>query len=175
MLKVAQAVEAWGVDYEKRHQKHGMTAKVTLSAIEGGWPYRCSRVPVFCTLYVDTRLMPDESPLEVQREIEALMTKIRKDDPDIGELDYDMNVFMNQWGSECNPEEFIYKAVERAHEKDHGEPAGHHGGAVRSDACELVRHGIPALNYGPSGRTRQVAREGKHWQGGAKRLESRSR
>ena len=32
-----------------------------------------------------------------------------------------------------------------------------------SDACELVRHGIPALNYGPSGRTRQLAQEGKHW------------
>ncbi len=166
MLKVAQAVEAWGVDYEKRHQKHGMTAKVTLSAIEGGWPYRCSRVPVFCTLYVDTRLMPDESPLQVQREIEALMTKIRKDDPDIGELDYDMNVFMNQWGSECNPEEFIYKAVERAHEKIMASPPAITAVPFASDACELVRHGIPALNYGPSGRTRQVAREGKHWQEG---------
>ena len=55
-----------------------MTAKVTLSAIEGGWPYRCSRVPVYCTLYVDTRLMPDENPLQVQREIEALMTKFEK-------------------------------------------------------------------------------------------------
>ena len=31
-----------------------------------------------------------------------------------------------------------------------------------SDACELVAHGIPALNYGPSGRTRTLA-TGTHY------------
>jgi acetylornithine deacetylase/succinyl-diaminopimelate desuccinylase-like protein len=166
MLKIAHAVEEWGAGYEQRHTKHGMTAKVTLSAIEGGWPYRCSRVPVYCTLYVDTRLMPDQHPLEVQREIEALMARIRREDPDIGELDYDMNVFMNQWGSECDPEEFIYKAVSRAHESMLGQPPDITAVPFASDACELVRHGVPALNYGPSGRTRKVAHEGRHWGGG---------
>lgn len=110
--------------------------------------------------------MPDQHPLEVQREIEALMAKIRKDDPDIGELEYDMNVFMNQWGSECNPEESIFKAVQQAHEKVVGKAAEITAVPFASDACELVRHGIPALNYGPSGRTRKVANDGKHWDKG---------
>jgi acetylornithine deacetylase/succinyl-diaminopimelate desuccinylase-like protein len=166
MLKIAHAVEEWGAGYEQRHNKHGMSAKVTLSAIEGGWPYRCSRVPVYCTLYVDTRLMPDQHPLEVQREIEQLIGRIRREDPDIGQLDYDMNVFMNQWGSDCDPEQFIYQAVARAHESTLGKPPEITAVPFASDACELVRHGIPALNYGPSGRTRQVAREGHHWGGG---------
>jgi hypothetical protein len=28
---------------------------------------------------------------------------------------------------------------------------------VASDACELVRHGIPSLNYGATGRTRALS------------------
>jgi acetylornithine deacetylase/succinyl-diaminopimelate desuccinylase-like protein len=162
MLKVAREVEKWGADYEKRSSYLGMGAKVTLSAIEGGWPYRCSRVPVYCTLYVDTRLMPDQGPLQVQREIEALVAKIRKEDPDVGELHLDMNVFMNQWGSECSPDEFIFKAVARAHEDVVGKPAQVTAIPFASDACELVRHGITALNYGPSGRTRDLAK-GTHY------------
>jgi acetylornithine deacetylase/succinyl-diaminopimelate desuccinylase-like protein len=110
--------------------------------------------------------MPDQHPLEVQREIEGLIARIRREDPDIGELDYDMNVFMNQWGSECDPEQFIFQAVARAHENVLGKPPDITAVPFASDACELVRHGIPALNYGPSGRTRQVPREGRHWAGG---------
>lgn len=154
MMKVAAAIERWGAEYEKRHTYHGMSAKVTLSAIEGGWPHRCSRVPVFCALYVDTRLMPDQGPLEVQREIEALLARLRREDPDIGNLHCDMHVFMNQWGSECRPEEFIYQAVAQAHQSEFGSPPDITAVPFASDAGELTRHGIPSLNYGPSGRTR---------------------
>lgn len=157
MLKVAEAVEAWGAEYEKRSGYLGMGAKVTLSAIEGGWPYRCSRVPVYCTLYVDTRLMPDQGPLRVQREIEALVADLRSKDPDLAGLHCEMNVFMNQWGSECATDEYIFQAVMNAHRDVMGKPAEITAVPFASDACELVRHGIPALNYGPSGRTRQRA------------------
>jgi len=163
MLKVAHAIEDWGLEYEKRTSKYGMGGKVTLSAIEGGWPYRCSRVPVYCTLYVDTRLLPGQQPLQVQREIEALLKRIRAEDKDLGDLDYDMNVFMNQWGSEIDPESFIFKATAAAHEKVVGKPAAVTAVPFASDACELTMHGIPALNYGPSGRTRQLTTDGHHW------------
>ena len=63
-------LQEWGDDFETRNTYMGMSSKVTLSAIEGGWPHRCSRVPVYCTLYVDTRLMPGQSPLLVRREME---------------------------------------------------------------------------------------------------------
>jgi hypothetical protein len=34
-----------------------------------------------------------------------------------------------------------------------------------SDACELVRHGIPALNYGATGRTRTLSDVHHHGEG----------
>ena len=157
MMKVMQAIQTWGDEYEMRRAKYGMRAHVTLSAIEGGWPYRCSRVPVFCTLYVDTRLMPGQEPLEVQREIEAVIARLREQDKDLGKLEMDMSVFMNQWGSECGPDEFIYREVAIAHEQVHGAPVEITALPVASDACELTRHGIPALNYGATGRTRSLS------------------
>ena len=131
--------------------KYGMRAHVTLSAIEGGWPYRCSRVPVHCTLYVDTRLLPGQEPLEVQREIEAVVAGLKKQDQDLDKLMLDMNVFMNQWPSECGPEEYIYQEVANAHRQVHGSEVEVTALPVASDACELTRHGIPALNYGATG------------------------
>jgi len=154
MMKVMQAIQAWGEDYEKRCAFLDMPAQVTLSAIEGGWPYRCSRVPVYCTLYVDTRLMPDQDPLIVQREIKSVLRKLTAQDPDLAALEMDSHIFMNQWGSECAPEEYIYQAVAEAHRQVHGKEVEVTSMSFASDACELVRHGIPALNYGATGRTR---------------------
>ncbi|HLE92954.1 MAG TPA: M20/M25/M40 family metallo-hydrolase [Sulfuricaulis sp.] len=154
MMKIMQAVQEWGDEYEKRRAKYDMPAHVTLSAIEGGWPYRCSRVPVACTLYVDTRLLPGQEPLEVQREIEAVVKRVQARDPDLGKLHMEMNIFMNQWGSECSPEEYIYKAVAKAHQEALGKTVEISAMPMASDACELVAHGIPALNYGATGRTR---------------------
>ncbi len=157
MMKIMRAIQDWGDEYENRRSKYGMRAHVTLSAIEGGWPYRCSRVPVYCSLYVDTRLLPGQEPLEVQREIEAVVGRLKEQDADLGNLAMDMEVFMNQWGSECGPEEYIYQRVAEAHEEVHGTPVEITALPVASDACELTRHGIPALNYGATGRTRQLS------------------
>ena len=56
-------------------------------------------------------------------ELSGGLRKLRAEDPDLGGLDYDMNVFMNQWGSEIDPEAFIFKATAAAHEKIIGKPA----------------------------------------------------
>lgn len=155
MMKIASAIQVWGLEYQERRSVYGMKANVTLSAIEGGWPFRCSRVPIFCTLYVDTRLLPGQEPLDVQREIEAVVAKVRSTDKDLAKMRYDITVFMNQWASECSPEELIWKAVSKAHEEAVGSPVEISARPPASDAGELIAHGIPSLNYGISGRTRQ--------------------
>jgi acetylornithine deacetylase len=154
MLKVAAAIQEWGDEYQDRRSVYGMKANVTLSAIEGGWPFRCSRVPIFCTLYVDTRLLPGHEPLEVQREIEAVMNRLREQDADLAQLRYEITMFMNQWASECSADSTVWKAMAKAHEEVLGKAVEISARPPASDAGELVAHGIPSLNYGVSGRTR---------------------
>jgi acetylornithine deacetylase/succinyl-diaminopimelate desuccinylase-like protein len=155
MLKVAQAIQAWGDEYQERRSVYGMKANVTLSAMEGGWPFRCSRVPIVSILYVDTRLLPGQEPLEVQREIEGVLARLRSEDVDLAKLRYDIRIYMNQWGSECRPEEVVWQAVAKAHREVLGSDVEISARPPASDACELVAHGIPSLNYGVTGRTRQ--------------------
>ena len=162
MMKLADHLQKWGDEFERRHTHMGMSSKVTLSAIEGGWPHRCSRVPVYCTLYVDTRLMPGQSPLVVRREMEEAVRELQRRDKDFASLHLDMNIFMNQWGSQCSPEQFIHGAVMKAHEEVMGKPPEITAVSFASDAGELNAHGIPALNYGPTGRTR-VLSDGRHY------------
>jgi acetylornithine deacetylase/succinyl-diaminopimelate desuccinylase-like protein len=162
MMKLASHLQAWGDDFERRNTYLGMSSKVTLSAIEGGWPHRCSRVPVYCTMYVDTRLMPGQSPLIVQREMEESVRSLQRSDSDFASLHLDMNIFMNQWGSECSPEQLIYREVVQAHQEVNGTSPDVNAVSFASDAGELNAHGIPALNYGPTGRTR-VLSDGRHY------------
>jgi len=83
-----------------------------------------------------------------------VVKRVQARDPDLGKLHMEMNIFMNQWGSECSPEEYIYKAVAKAHQEALGKTVEISAMPMASDACELVAHGIPALNYGATGRTR---------------------
>ena len=154
MLKICHAVEKWGEDYEKRYSYMDMGAKVTLSAMEGGWPYRCSRVPLYCSLFVDTRIMPGQRALDVQRELENLIAGLRAKDPDLGALDLEMQVYANQLPSECPPEELIHQEMLKAHEEVIGTKCELRVLPYTPDSSDMVRHGIPTLNYGPTGRTR---------------------
>jgi acetylornithine deacetylase/succinyl-diaminopimelate desuccinylase-like protein len=57
-------------------------------------------------------------------------------------------------GSECAPDEFIYQAVAQAHHETMRKPVQVTAIPFASDAGELNAHGIPALNYGATGRLR---------------------
>ena len=162
MLKICHAIEEWGEEYEKRHTYMDMGAKVTLSALEGGWPYRCSRVPLYCSVFVDTRIMPGQRALDVQRELETLVTDLCANDPDLAKLDMEMQVYANQSPSECPPEEYIHQAMLEAHEEVIGEKCELRVLPYTPDSSDLVAHGIPTLNYGPTGRIREAA-EGRHY------------
>jgi hypothetical protein len=43
-------------------------------------------VQIACALYVDRRLLPGQDPLEVQREIEGVPARLRRDASDAGAL-----------------------------------------------------------------------------------------
>lgn len=106
--------------------------------------------------------MPGQSPLLVRREMEQAVAELQRKDKDFASLHLDMNIFMNQWGSQCSPEELIHRETMRAHEEIAGSKPEITAVSFASDACELNAHGIPALNYGPTGRTRQLS-DGRHY------------
>jgi acetylornithine deacetylase len=149
--KIIQALDEWAVGYRKRNKYGNSMANVNIAAIEGGWPWRCSRTPVFCTIYVDTRLIPGQHPLDIKREINEVIRKLEKEDP---ELRVDTDLFMSNFGSEIDPNHYLFGATKAAHKAVFGKEVEVVTEGWFSDACHLSRYGIPSLNYGPSGRTK---------------------
>lgn len=155
-MDVIQALRAWGAEYSRTHALEGKPANVTISAIEGGWPYRGSRTPAFCNLIVDTRLIPGEQPITVFRQIRQFLADCMAKDPD---LKADAEVFLSipAPSHEITEQDFIFPALVRAHRKILGkEPEIISNGAAElgfyTDAVHLTRYEIPTINYGPAGR-----------------------
>ena len=152
MHDIVSAIREWAPIYRKRNAYHEVGAGVNISAIEGGWPFRATRTAIQCTLYMDTRIQPEQNPLEIQREIEAIIHELQKKDPD---LKADVDLYMTQPGSEIADDHYLFQALKQAHSSVMGsEPKITHSGYY-SDATVMHRYGIPSLNYGPSGRFKE--------------------
>ncbi len=151
MKKIIDALERWAPKYRESHPYGTNHANVNLAAIEGGWPWRCSRTPVFCSLYMDTRLIPGQHPLEIKREIEEVIAGVKDTDP---ELDVTIEMYMSDPGAEIEEDEPVVEAVVRAHRSVHGRDPEFLTEGYITDATHLTRYGIPTLNYGPVGRMR---------------------
>ncbi|MDP7168913.1 MAG: M20/M25/M40 family metallo-hydrolase [Nitrospinota bacterium] len=151
MTRIIETLHEWGQDYRERRSYRGYPANLNLAAIEGGWPYRCSRTPVYCTLYIDTRVPPTVSMMDVKNEILEVLDGVKRENPDIEPV---LETLMSVPGTEVDEDSPVYQAMVRAHSAVFGEGPEVISEAYISDATYLNRFGVPALNYGPSGRLR---------------------
>jgi acetylornithine deacetylase/succinyl-diaminopimelate desuccinylase-like protein len=147
MSRVIAALEEWIPGYQNRYAYMGSKPTVNIGSIEGGWPWRASRTPSFCNLYVDVRFPPPFHPLDVRQEVAKVLDKVKQEDGIAAELD----LYLTDEWSHVPDYEYICKAVGGAHQRVFGKPVEKVYFSWSSDANILTRHGIMAVNYGPSG------------------------
>jgi acetylornithine deacetylase/succinyl-diaminopimelate desuccinylase-like protein len=147
MNRIISAMETWVPDYQERFMYMGKKPTVNIGSIEGGWPWRASRTPSFCNLYVDVRFPPKHHPLDIQEEVLRVLEKLKKDYGISAELD----LYVTDEWSELNPGEYICEAINKAHAQVFGKAVETVYFSWSSDANILTRHGVKAVNYGPSG------------------------
>lgn len=147
MNKVISAIEEWIPDYQNRYEFMGTKPTVNIGSIEGGWPWRASRTPGFCNLYVDVRFPPRHHVLDIKQELARIVQKVSKE---YG-FSPDLELYVTDEWSEVSKEEYVCRAVDRAHESVFGRKVETVYFSWSSDANILTRHGIKAVNYGPSG------------------------
>lgn len=147
MNRIISALENWIPDYQERFSFMGAKPTVNIGSIEGGWPWRASRTPAFCNLYVDVRFPPRYNALDIKQEIGSVLTRVRK------ELDIsaDLDLYVTDEWSEIDRGEYVCDSINNAHTHIFGKPVETVYFSWSSDANILTRHGIKAVNYGPSG------------------------
>ena len=150
-FRLHQALGAWEAEYTARHAHPLMKPLVGVGGIYGGYPYKPSITPAFCTLYVHVNLVPGQSIMGVQRELEELVAGLRADDP---ELDASVEIYLASNGHLLDDGHPLVGVMERAHETVFGRPVTRPNPerySVSSDNSPLAEFGIPGITYGAGG------------------------
>jgi acetylornithine deacetylase/succinyl-diaminopimelate desuccinylase-like protein len=150
-FRIWEALQDWEPEYQAKHEHRLMKPLVSVGGIYGGYPYKPSITPAFCNLYVHVNLIPGQSMLEVRRDLEDLLHRLRADD---AELTTDLKVYLASNGHEVSDDLPVARAVASAHQKVFGAPVGRPDPArysVSSDNSPLLEFGIPGITYGAGG------------------------
>jgi len=150
MVDIIRAVDDWAEEFEQKtiyQSENGpIISKVNLGAIRGGAPYRPNYYPGVCDLYVDVRMPPKTSPVEVQRQLSRVLAKL--------DMETELEMYGSLLGHEAEGVEPLAGVLEATHQELYGEktPAVTPGrSSIWTDTNIYNEMGIPACKFGPRG------------------------
>ncbi|MCZ6885055.1 MAG: M20/M25/M40 family metallo-hydrolase, partial [Alphaproteobacteria bacterium] len=150
MMDVVAAVDAWAEDFEDKtvyQSSNGpILSKVNIGAIQGGAPYRPNYYPGVCDLYVDVRMPPEVTPVDVQRQLKAVLAKL--------DTKTDVQMYGSLMGYDAVGVEPVAETLEATYQNLYGEktPAVTPGrSSIWTDTNIYNEMGIPACKFGPRG------------------------
>jgi acetylornithine deacetylase/succinyl-diaminopimelate desuccinylase-like protein len=154
--KVAQAIQDWEKEYQRKNPHKVMLPTVQIGAIEGGNPFKPGTRPT-TDIFVIVKMLPGAVPLAIKRDIEQVCEKTRKRESDI--LDIRVELYLTTPGYEISRSEYVVKAMERAHKMVFNQPVPYakpirYG--ITSDGSRIAAYGVPAITYGPGFGTHLV-------------------
>ena len=148
-------IARWASDYEAAHVFMGEHPNVTIAAIRGGAPWRLSRNPHSCSLYLDVRTVPgktvDGVKRDLRRVLRAFAQRTGTPEPALHVYVSDPPVVLD----ESLPVVQALGAAQAAVTGERSPPIIRRPGA---DAVHLTAYGVPCVAFGPGGRLHPDAR-----------------
>lgn len=153
LVRVAPVIEAltdWGRRYETEHEYRfdggRCVPKVNIGAIRGGQPFLTIVSAERCYLYLDVRLTPAQTAMDVQAELQEVL----------GALDVptELECTLYRRGYEAVDVDELLDATAIAHRAEFGTDPGEVEPQLSSmwrDTNPFIEMGIPAITYGPTG------------------------
>ena len=154
--KVAEAIQDWERDYQRKYPHKFMLPTVQVGAIEGGNAFKPGTRPT-TDIYVIVKTLPGAVPLAIKRDLEAVCEKVKRRESDILEIRVDL--YLSTDGYEISKNEDVVKAVAQAHKAVFGKPVAYpkpirYG--ITSDGSRIAAYGVPTITYGPGFGTHLV-------------------
>jgi acetylornithine deacetylase/succinyl-diaminopimelate desuccinylase-like protein len=147
MQEVLRAVLDWIPGWEEETAYGGRRGIVNLGCLSGGFPWRLSRTPHRCDLFLDVRVPPTLPMAEAVRRLRAFVRSLGERFPDYG---IESEVYLTAPGAEIEEGHPLVAAIEASHELVFGERPERDTVRWFSDASALSRYGIATVNYGTS-------------------------
>jgi acetylornithine deacetylase/succinyl-diaminopimelate desuccinylase-like protein len=154
--RVAQAIQDWEKEYQRKYQHKFMLPTVQIGAIDGGNPFKPGTRPT-TDIFAIVKTLPGTPPLAIKRDLETVCERVRKQVSDI--LDIRVDLYLSTDGYEISKTEYVVKAMERAHKAVFGKPIPYpkpirYG--ITSDGSRIAAYGVPSITYGPGFGTHLV-------------------
>ena len=148
-------IAQWARDYEAAHVYMGEHPNVTVAAIRGGAPWRLSRNPHACSLYLDIRTVPGQTVDAVKRDLRRVLRAFAARS---GTAEPALQVYVSDPPTVLDENLPIVRALGAAQAAVTGaktDPIIRRPGA---DAVHLTVYGVPCVAFGPGGRLHPDAR-----------------
>jgi len=148
-VPVVERIQQWARDYEERHtyRFEGGTCvpKVNIGAIRGGQPFIPIVTAEQCYLYLDVRLTPAQTAMDVQAELRSVLAEL--------DVPTELECTLYRRGFEAEGVEPLLTAARAAHRGEFGSDPGPVYPPLSSmwrDTNPFIELGIPAVTYGPA-------------------------
>jgi acetylornithine deacetylase/succinyl-diaminopimelate desuccinylase-like protein len=155
MHELQADIAQWARDYEAAHTFMGERPNVTIAAIRGGAPWRLSRNPHECSLYLDIRTVPGQTVDGVKRDLRkvlrAFAERTRTPEPAL-------HVYVSDPPLVLDDKLPIIEALGAAQKQVSGERPASIIRRPGADAVHLTVYGVPCVAFGPGGRVHPDAK-----------------
>lgn len=150
MHELQADIAQWARDYQAAHEYMGERPNVTIAAIRGGAPWRLSRNPYDCSLYLDIRTVPGQTVDGVKRELRRVLRRFAEKS---GQPEPALHVYVSDPPTVLDEDLAIIQALEKAQQAVDGESPATIIRRPGADAVHLTAYGVPCVAFGPGGRT----------------------
>jgi acetylornithine deacetylase/succinyl-diaminopimelate desuccinylase-like protein len=142
-------LDVWARDYHERHAFMGEHANVTVACIRGGAPWRLSRNPHECSLYLDIRTVPGQTVDGVKRELRAVLRRFaeRTNTPEPS-----LSVYVSDPPMLIDESLPVVQALGAAQQAVVGARPASIIRRPGADAVHFTNYGVPCAIFGPGGR-----------------------
>src|ERR1700716_839419 len=149
MHKLQSDIVQWARDYEAAQVYMGEHPNVTIAAIRGGAPWRLSRNPHSCHLYLDLRTVPGHTGDGVKRDLRRLLRGFADR---TGTTEPPLHVYVSDPPVALDENLPIIQALGAAQMAVTGEKPASIIRRPGADAVHLTAYGVPCVAFGPGGR-----------------------
>jgi acetylornithine deacetylase/succinyl-diaminopimelate desuccinylase-like protein len=149
MHELQNDIVQWARDYEAAHVYMGEHPNVTIAAIRGGAPWRLSRNPHSCSLYLDIRTVPGQTVDGVKRDLRRVLRRFADR---TGAQAPAVHVYVSDPPTVLEESLPIIQALGAGQTAVTGERPASIIRRPGADAVHLTVYGVPCVAFGPGGR-----------------------
>jgi len=156
MHQVLAEVMRWSEEWNREACCGDRRGTVNIGCVQAGHPWRASRTPERCDVFLDVRVPPHIVMTEARRRVKALYRDLQAKFPSFG---LEFETYVSVPGAEIAPEHAMVQSIVASHTEIVGAPPQRDTVLWCSDASVLSRYGVPTVNYGPSSGPRDAEGE----------------